>query len=137
MSEIADELERLAKEMEEEGKRASARPREFEEAHNQAYFVGKAAAHLHAAKHLRERAAEIRARPIGPAPVGLPKPKRAMVRQWWSYEGLPPKRVAQTSTLAGKTVQRLAIFELCSDEADMLTNHRWLYLGDGPEPQNA
>jgi hypothetical protein len=137
MSEIADELERMAEEFEAQS-RDRVRRRDAQVPGGDlgtAYQEdGCADGFARAAGRLRERAAELRAQSSGPTYKPQPKPTRARVRQWWSYDGLPPKRIAKTSTLAGKTTQTHAVFELCSDEADMLTDPRWRYLGDGERP---
>jgi hypothetical protein len=133
MSEIADELERLAKELDEAADQTHA-ARELPKYKDLGQvFAGTVTGYRKSADRLRERAAELRR----PAPVGLPKPAQVLPMQRWRWTRdcaeyvvdwiyKPPAHAAalRNGHRSGLDVS----------PSELLTNNEWLYLGDGPEP---
>jgi hypothetical protein len=141
MIEIAEELERLAAFYEQEEKtreelRAEAK-RCWDEL-DMSFQHGQAEMCADVARHLKERAAELRAQRSGSTYKPLAKPESVDARQWWAYRygdgalDVPGRleviadRVANGRTESGTRWTAIHL--------DMLTDPNWLYLGDGPEP---
>lgn len=137
MSEIADELERMAKQIdgdvEVKRREADAEPdRECWRA-----LDGEADGMEHAAKLLRTRAAELRQQRSEPTYKPQPKPAEAKAGQWWSFRDVEPERVTVTLPFPHESGMRVFFNDVdweYSPEDEMLSSSDWHYLGDGSEP---
>lgn len=140
MSEIADELERMAKELDEAAAHTQAarelpKHRELEQ-----LFAGAMTGYSKSAERLRERAAELRQQRNGTTYKPQTKPAAVGSGQWWSVDDRPAMRVKLVFRSDG---QNWATFgdgidwhPSAATEA-MMSNGRWRYHGDGERPEPA
>lgn len=138
MSEIADELERMAKEFEDrcvelEGELGQlTNVDDFEAA---TLLTGRIEGLRSAAARLRERAAELRVRCSAPTYKPQPKPAEVKAGQWWAFRGNEPERI--TSIEEHEHGARAFFSDLdyeYTPVSRLLDSYLFEYLGDGPEP---
>jgi hypothetical protein len=137
-SEIADELDRLAKKLD-------ARAREAAQLRDDSQFEmeaqhqsGSKIAYAQAAIDLRERAAELRAQRSEPTYKPQPKPAEVRAGQWWMFEGDVTRVLGRCDPDVRRNDvvlprDRGGLAEMQSAR-HMLSSSLWLYLGDGPLP---
>lgn len=137
MSEIAEELERLAEKLSAraEARRKSARSVVMDD-DREGRLDAEASGLDESVSLLGDRAAELRAQRTGPTYKPQPKPAEVRAGQWWidGFEDEPPKplRVAELGTSCA-TLRRDG-YSMSIDFESMLYRVRWTYLGDGPLP---
>jgi hypothetical protein len=138
MSEIADELERMAKELDEAAdhtREARGLPKHRDLGQ---VFAGVMTGYQKSAERLRRRAAELRQQRSGPVYKPQPKPAEVKVWQWWSiYNDGVPHRVMSLWTNERWTYARFTGEGVepvdCNTDA-MLRHREFVYFGDGELP---
>jgi hypothetical protein len=141
MSEAADELERIADELEEKRDAHATLEKRYRDdpgAMDSETMHGAAAdAWGGAAKRLRERAAELRAQRCEPTRRLMPRPSKVKPEQRWEHIMRRVHEVDEVSVTATGTnvVYWTGGGAVVLD--DLLVDPDWTYLGDCPEPQNA
>ena len=145
MSEIADELERLASEFERKrdghNQSAEVHKRDPDGLGWQTQHEISAEAWSAAAELIRARAAELRAQGSAPTYKPQPKPDSPWLAQWWGLDGAQPRRIA---SIDGRDGMHFVCFDgdPYPSQGDMLMqrveilihDRRWSYYGNGPEP---
>lgn len=126
MSEIADELERMARELDEAADRTHEARELPKYSDLSQVFAGTVTGYRKSAERLRERAAELRQ-----------KPQSVQIGQWWGESCDKPARV---NSVFQQRKQMWASFgSACgwrpaAAEDDMLSSARWRYYGNGELP---